>query len=108
MPDAGSYSASEPLLPRVSKNTLYGGLSWVAPVLLVVLWEAFARTGLVSAQVLPAPSRVVETAWGLAKTGQLFVDLGVSLLRALTGFVIGGAIGFALGVAVGFSPLAMA
>ncbi|MGI4855637.1 MAG: ABC transporter permease subunit [Janthinobacterium lividum] len=108
MPDAGPYSASEPLLLRISKNTLYGWLSWAAPVLLIILWETVTRTGLVSAQVLPAPTRVAETAWGLAKTGELFVDLGVSLLRALTGFVIGGAIGFGLGVAVGFSTLAMA
>ncbi|MCY0386613.1 ABC transporter permease subunit [Robbsia sp. Bb-Pol-6] len=108
MPDVGTCGASALRLPRISKRALYWWLSWAAPVALVLSWEALTRTGLISAQVLPAPSRMVETAWNLAKTGELFVDLGVSLLRALTGFVIGGAIGFVLGVAVGFSALAMA
>lgn len=102
------YEAVHRRPSRISKNALYWWLSWAAPVVFILLWEAFARSGLVSAQVLPAPSQVAETAWGLAKTGELFVDLGVSLLRAVTGFVIGGAIGFVLGVVVGFSTLAQA
>jgi len=112
MPDVTTslpyYEAAEPRRPRLSTSALYWWLSWAAPVALILLWEGFARSGLVSAQVLPAPSSVAETAWGLAKTGELFVDLGVSLLRAVVGFVIGGAIGFALGVMVGFSVLAQA
>ncbi len=88
-----------------SRQALYWALSWATPVVLVLVWEAAARLGWISPQALPAPSRVLETAWALAKSGELFVDLGVSLLRAVVGFVIGGAAGFALGVAVGFSPL---
>jgi len=44
----------------------------------------------------------------LVRNGDLFVHLGVSLLRASAGFVIGGTIGLVLGIAVGFSPLAQA
>jgi sulfonate transport system permease protein len=51
---------------------------------------------------------VFETAVNMAQSGDLFVHLGVSLLRAAGGFVIGGTIGLALGVVVGFSPLAQA
>ncbi|TBN51885.1 ABC transporter permease subunit [Hansschlegelia quercus] len=83
-------------------------LSWVAPVLLLLVWEALCRSGYVAPQILPAPSKVALTAWKLASTGSLFHDLGVSLLRAATGFAIGGLIGFSLGVLVGFSPLAEA
>src|ERR1700738_512753 len=91
-----------------SRATVYWWLSWAAPVWFIFVGEAVTHSGLISPQVLPAPSRVLETAWGLAKTGELFVHLGVSLLRASTGFVIGGAVGFSLGVAVGFSPLTQA
>ncbi|KKB64256.1 ABC transporter permease [Robbsia andropogonis] len=91
-----------------SRHTMYWLLSWATPIVLVLLWEAASRTGWLSPQALPAPSRVFETAWGLAKTGALFVHLGVSLIRAVTGFAIGGAAGFILGVAVGFSPFAFA
>lgn len=108
MADAAFHDTGACGAPRVSSTTLYAWLSWAAPVLAIAAWEAFTRSGLISAQVLPAPSRMLETAWGLAKTGELFVDLGVSMLRALAGFLIGGTLGFALGIAVGFSPLALA
>jgi sulfonate transport system permease protein len=44
----------------------------------------------------------------LIENGQLLPDLAISLMRALTGFAIGGSIGFTLGIAVGFSRLAEA
>jgi sulfonate transport system permease protein len=73
-----------------------------------VIWEAAARIGVITPQVLPAPSSVLGTALDLARNGELFVHLGVSLLRAVAGFIIGGTIGLALGIMVGFSPLAQA
>ena len=83
-------------------------LSWLAPVVLVVVWEVLAQGGWLSPQVLPAPSKIIRTAFKLAATGSLLNDLGVSLLRAIAGFAIGGAVGFGLGTLVGFSRLAEA
>ncbi|MDQ8728169.1 ABC transporter permease subunit [Bradyrhizobium sp. LHD-71] len=83
-------------------------ISWLAPIALIVAWETSAQFGWVSPQVLPAPSKVVRTAYRLATSGTLLTDLGVSLLRAATGFAIGGSIAFTLGVLVGFSRLAEA
>jgi sulfonate transport system permease protein len=102
------YVAPRQVRAGMSTGSLYVWLSWVVPAIVVVLWEAAARAGLMSAQVLPAPSSVLATAWDLARNGDLFVHLGVSLLRAAAGFVIGGVLGLALGIAVGFSPLALA
>jgi sulfonate transport system permease protein len=104
----GYVSSERRRWPGVSRRRLYKWLSWLVPALVLLLWEAAARVGLIAPQVLPAPSSVVETAWNLAKNGDLFVHLGVSLLRAVAGFVIGGTVGLALGVLVGFSPLAQA
>jgi len=78
------------------------------PALVLAVWEILARAGLLSPQVLPAPSKVGATAWGLIGQGRLLSDMGTSLLRAATGFAIGGSIGFSLGTAVGFSRLAEA
>ncbi|WP_250527696.1 ABC transporter permease subunit [Caballeronia sp. GAWG2-1] len=103
-----SYVASKRRRFGVSKGTFYKLLSWLVPACVVVIWEAAARAGLITPQVLPAPSSVLETALGLMRSGDLFVHLGVSLLRAVTGFVIGGTVGLVLGIAVGFSPLAQA
>ncbi|UGV28899.1 ABC transporter permease subunit [Rhodopseudomonas boonkerdii] len=83
-------------------------LSWIAPFLLIVVWEALAQAGWLSPQVLPAPSKVLRTAWKLTLSGALLADLGVSLLRAGTGFIVGGSVGFILGTLVGFSRIAEA
>lgn len=105
-------TASEPPRPavpqaaRVTRDLLL--LSWVAPFLLVVAWEALARFGGLSPHILPAPSKVAGTAAKLIRDGSLMGDLGISLARAATGFAIGGTIGFSLGTIVGFSRIAAA
>ncbi|HXZ10123.1 MAG TPA: ABC transporter permease subunit [Paraburkholderia sp.] len=103
-----SHVASTRFYQRIPKRTLYSWLSWIVPALLVALWQVAAHVGLIAPQVLPAPSSVAATALDLARNGELFVHLGVSLLRAVAGFAIGGTIGLALGTLVGFSPLAQA
>ncbi|MFD1330596.1 ABC transporter permease subunit [Methylopila musalis] len=103
---------ARPPAPRARRagrsNGALFALSWAAPVLVLIVWEALCRSGYVAPQILPAPSKVALTAWKLALAGSLFSDLGVSLLRAATGFAIGGLLGFTLGVAVGFSRVAEA
>lgn len=83
-------------------------LSWAAPFIILLVWEGLARAGVVTPQVLPAPSKVLATAWKLAVSGSLLEDLGTSLLRAAIGFALGGFIAFGLGILVGFSRLAEA
>jgi sulfonate transport system permease protein len=98
-------------LPQKPIELSHRGLrlvSWLGPVALLVVWEVLAQTGSLSPQVLPAPSKVVRTAFKLAATGSLLNDLGISLLRAAAGFAIGGSIGSALGTLVGFSRIAEA
>jgi sulfonate transport system permease protein len=83
-------------------------LSWLAPVVLLVVWEVLAQAGWLTPQILPAPSKVIKTAFKLATAGSLLNDLGVSLARAAAGFTIGGTVGFVLGTLVGFSRVAEA
>jgi sulfonate transport system permease protein len=83
-------------------------MSWIAPLVLLVSWELLAQAGWLSPQVLPAPSKVLMTAFKLAISGSLLNDLGVSMLRAAAGFAIGGGVGFTLGTLVGFSRIAEA
>ncbi|HTR10629.1 MAG TPA: ABC transporter permease subunit [Paraburkholderia sp.] len=105
---SNNYVASSRASSGRSTDRFYYWLSWAIPALIVVLWELAARAGWITAQVLPAPSSVASTAWSLAVSGDLFVHLSVSLLRAVAGFLIGGTAGLALGVLVGFSRLAQA
>jgi sulfonate transport system permease protein len=103
---APTRHASAIAKPGLKPNLIV--LSWIAPVILIVVWEALAQAGWLSPQVLPAPSKVLRTAWKLTLSGSLLNDLGVSLLRAAAGFAIGGSIGFILGTLVGFSRIAEA
>jgi sulfonate transport system permease protein len=82
-----------------------GAAGWLLPAAIIPGWEAAARAGLIPANVLPAPSAVAEAFWRLTLSGELIRNIGVSTLRALSGFAIGGAIGFALGLANGLSAL---
>ncbi len=81
------------------------GAGWILPAAILVFWEISARSGVISANVLPAPSAVAEAFWRLLGSGELADNIGVSTLRAVSGFVIGGSIGFVLGLANGVSVL---
>jgi len=89
------------ILSQIARN----GIGWFLPALIVLVWELFARSGVISANVLPAPSAVVEAFWRLLISGELVQNIGISAARALGGFAIGGSIGFALGLANGVSVL---
>ena len=113
LPAAGADSASAAPdntshSPRVLTARSLFFISWTAPLVLLLAWEALARAGVLSPQMLPAPSKVLQTALNLIAQGRLLSDLGASLLRAAAGFAIGGSIGFVLGTLVGFSRLAEA
>lgn len=82
-----------------------GALPWLVPAVILLGWQAAVSVGLVSNRFMPAPLDVVRAGWEAGRTGELWTNLGVSTLRALAGFVVGGGIGFALGLANGLSRL---
>ncbi|MBB4008504.1 ABC transporter permease subunit [Allorhizobium taibaishanense] len=90
------------ILARLGSDSI----GWALPVLILITWEGASRAGLLQQNVLPAPSAVAEAFWRLTLSGELPANIGVSTLRALAGFAIGGGIGFALGLLNGLSGLA--
>lgn len=91
-------------------NTLSGkladvGIGWVLPIGLIVGWETAAHLGFLAETILPAPSAVLLAAWTLLLKGELLTHIGVSGMRALAGFAVGGLIGFGLGLANGLSAV---
>lgn len=79
------------------------GVGWLLPVLLIVVWEAATRLGSIPSNILPVPSVVIAAAWRLLLSGELLQNSGISALRALSGFAVGGGIGLVLGLANGLS-----
>jgi ABC-type nitrate/sulfonate/bicarbonate transport system permease component len=74
-----------------------GGAGMVSVALLLVAWEAFARSGKVTPFMLPPFSAVAERIYADALSGELWINLGLTLYRALAGFLIAAICGIALG-----------
>lgn len=91
---------------RTAPNTVARNLAgWLLPAALILAWEAASRAGLISESVMAPPSAVLAAFVRLLASGELVENIGISTLRALSGFVIGGSIGFAFGLANGLSRL---
>jgi ABC-type nitrate/sulfonate/bicarbonate transport system permease component len=73
---------------------------------LLVAWELVARSGAVTPFMLPRFSAVAERIYADAMSGELLVNAGVTLYRALAGFLIAAVGGIALGLAMSRNALA--
>lgn len=82
-------------------------LSWflplLIPVVLLILWQIASDTGCLKPFILPAPTVIAQTLLELLKSGELFKNLEVSLVRVVEGFVIGAGLGLLVGFIMGLS-----
>src|SRR5947209_4506307 len=83
-------------------NRLAIGL--ILPVAAAILYETAARLGMFEARLLPPPSRIVETLWSLAATGELWTHVAATMLRLAAGFAFGAIAGILLGALTGAPP----
>jgi ABC-type nitrate/sulfonate/bicarbonate transport system permease component len=75
-------------------------------LVMLIAWELFARSGKVTPFMLPRFSTVLEYIYKDAVGGDLWINLGLTLYRALTGFVIATVAGVALALAMSRSKVA--
>jgi len=75
-------------------------------LLLLIVWELFARSGKVTPFMLPRFSTVVEYIYHDAASGDLWINMSLTLYRALAGFAIAATGGVALGAAMSRSRFA--
>jgi ABC-type nitrate/sulfonate/bicarbonate transport system permease component len=77
-------------------------LSALAPhasiLLLLAFWESVAHSGMVTAYLLPPIEAVVLRIGQDIASGEVFVNLGLTLFRTLVGFSVAAVIGIVLGV----------
>ena len=97
--------APPPLL-RVLRAILSAAARVISVVVLLAAWEIFARSGAVTTYQLPALSAVLEKIWSDAASGDLAINTGLTLYRALTGFAIAAVGGIVLGMAMSRSYVA--
>ena len=89
---------------RTPRPLMLAGL--VLPVLLAVLWEILVRAGLANGRLMPPPSVVGRTLWGLAASGELLTHATATLWRVAAGFGLGAGVGTLLGAVTGALPVA--
>lgn len=80
-------------------------LGVILPLVLAIGWELVVYLGWVEGRLLPPPSRILATLWGLTAGGELALHIGATLWRVAMGFLIGAVAGIAIGAAVGYQPL---
>jgi len=73
-------------------------------VLLLLLWELFARNGFISPIVAPAPSRIIAALIRELQSGELELHMIATVTRLVIGLSVGATIGILCGLAMGLSP----
>ena len=76
-------------------------ISILSPLLLLLIWEACARSHVIDTRFFPAPSHVLEHLIEMAASGTLWRHIGASLSRLSIGFLVGGLPAIVLGLSIG-------
>jgi ABC-type nitrate/sulfonate/bicarbonate transport system permease component len=95
-----SADTAEMAITRIARKVFWGVARVSSIVLLAVVWEGLARSGAFTPFQLPALSAVVERIWADAWSGDLAINTGLTLYRALVGFLICAVGGIAIGMAM--------
>ena len=104
MSDAGPQAGPEPPPPARSRFAALWRTRWLGVafiVVLLVLWEAVAVSGLLPVMSFPRMSAILQTLWGLMLSGELFRELEPSMLRMFAGYAVGAALGVLVGLLMG-------
>ena len=96
---------TEPLATRVLGAAGRLATRSLIIAILLVAWETFARSGAVTMFMLPPLSLVLERIWSDALGGDLWLNIGVTLYRAIAGFLIAAVAGVVLGMAMSRSKI---
>jgi sulfonate transport system permease protein len=80
-------------------------LGWIVPVAGLLLWEFLARIEALPPNGMPAPTVIASTIADLARSGDLWQHIAVTLWRIALGFSFGASVGIVLGALTGSLPL---
>ncbi|TYP50893.1 ABC transporter permease [Thermosediminibacter litoriperuensis] len=83
---------------------LFQILSFLSPLLLLLLWEILARLNAIDVRLFSSPSRIFAALVPLVSSGELLYHTLVSAWRILLGFIVGAVPGVLLGLSMGLFP----
>jgi NitT/TauT family transport system permease protein len=91
------------VLRSIAKRLLKTVYGWLAIICFFALWEILSRLGfLINPLFFPPVSKVITRLWEIIIGGALWKHLGISLQRALLGFLAGLVFAVPLGLAIGW------
>src|ERR1700739_4373596 len=76
------------------------------PVTRGIAWELAVRSGIAPGRLMPPPSRLMQTAIALTKSGELQTHVAATMTRVAIGFGIGAVAGTLVGMLTGASDTA--
>lgn len=95
-----STSRAKSKISRRSKVIERMALYFSIPIFLLS-WELLSRSGVVNQLLFPAPTTVSMALYKWAKSGGLWIDLGMSVSRVVVGFISGAFVGCVVGILTG-------
>ena len=105
MPDRPNRGDALSVAVRQALRIPDRALGWIVPVSGLLLWEFLARIGVLPPNGMPAPSVIASTIADLARSGELWQHIGITLLRIALGFTLGASAGILLAALTGSFPL---
>ena len=103
--DAAVAAAPEAPAKPAAKKAGFRKRRLITPVVLLVVWQVTAQTGVLDPDKLPPPTDVLAAGRRLAADGTLGGYLADSLQRAVAGLLIGGLLALVLGAVAGLLRL---
>jgi NitT/TauT family transport system permease protein len=79
-------------------------ISFLSPLLILLVWEICADFRLIDTRLFSAPSMVVKSLIPLIASGELLHHTAISVGRICLGFLIGAGLGVILGLSMGLFP----
>lgn len=80
------------------KRLLVGSL---IPILVLIIWQLASMLEWISPQMFPTPVSIFYNFYETIASGELMHHLGISVMRAMLGFLLGGSAGLIIGLLVG-------
>ncbi|MDL2258334.1 ABC transporter permease [Eubacteriales bacterium OttesenSCG-928-K08] len=88
------------------KERFVVSMRYVILIGFLLLWELFARIGVIDPFIASSPSRVVRTILSLYNEGSLFTHIGTTLYETVVGFLLGTLMGILLASILWWFPTA--
>lgn len=86
-----------------AKRVGYTAEYFVLVATILVVWIIMGSSGKLNPIIMPSPSKVGGTLISLISSGELWENLGISVLRVLQGYLLASLLGIVLGILIGLS-----